>query len=88
MEETKKTQKTKRGVVVSRSGDKSIRVRLEYMTKHPMYGKYIRRSVKLGVHDEQNQAGLNDVVEIAECRPRSKTKSWELVRVVEKGVIE
>lgn len=88
MDEVKKTKKILRGVVVSKSGNKSVRVQIDYLAKHPMYGKYIRRRTKLGVHDENNQAGLNDVVEISECRPRSKTKCWELVRVVEKGVIE
>jgi small subunit ribosomal protein S17 len=78
-------RKTERAVVVSRSGDKSIRVIIEWMTKHPKYGKYIRRTTKLGVHDEKNVAAVGDKVEIAECRPMSKTKSWRVVRVVEKA---
>ncbi len=86
--EEKKTKKAIRGVVVSRSGDKSIRVRIDYLKKHPLYGKYIKRSVKLGVHDENNEAGLQDKVEIEECRPMSKTKSWRLVKVLEKGVLD
>lgn len=87
MEEAKKI-KTRRGTVISKSGDKSIKVRIDYLVKHPMYGKYIKRSTKLSVHDEKNVAGLNDVVTITECRPISKTKSFRLVEVVQKGIIE
>ncbi|MHC4644611.1 MAG: 30S ribosomal protein S17 [Planctomycetota bacterium] len=74
------------GVVISNSGDKSIRVAVDFKIRHPKYGKYVKRRTKLGVHDEQNQACAGDVVEVAECRPRSKTKSWRLVRIVEKAV--
>jgi small subunit ribosomal protein S17 len=74
------------GVVISHSGDKSIKVAIDFKVKHPKYGKYIKRRTKLGVHDEHNQAGLGDVVEVAECRPYSKTKSWRLVSVVEKAL--
>ncbi len=77
--------KTLTGVVISHSGNKSIKVAIDFKVKHPKYGKYIRRRTKLGVHDEHNQAGIGDVVEIAECRPCSKTKSWRLARVVEKA---
>jgi len=80
--------KTVTGVVVGNSGDKSIKVAIDFKVKHPQYGKYIKRRTKLGVHDEHNQAGLGDVVEVAECRRYSKTKSWRLVRVVEKAVQE
>lgn len=62
-------------------------VAIERKVKHPLYGKFIRRTTKLHVHDENNEAKLGDVVEIRECRPLSKTKSWTLVRVVEKAVI-
>jgi small subunit ribosomal protein S17 len=74
------------GTVTSNSGDKSIRVTIDYKVKHPKYGKYIRRRTKLAVHDEQNQCNVGDVVEIAECRAYSKTKSWRLVRVVQKAI--
>ncbi len=87
MEETTQ-QKTRYAVVVSKSGDKSIKVQIDYKIKHPMYGKYIKRRTKLGVHDEKNMAGIGDVVEIAECRPISKTKSWRLVKVLKKGIVE
>ncbi len=77
--------KTLSGVVISNSGDKSIKIAIDLKVKHPRYGKYVKRRTKLGVHDEHNQAGLGDVVEVAKCRPYSKTKSWRLVRVLEKG---
>jgi small subunit ribosomal protein S17 len=80
--------KTLTGVVISNSGDKSIKVAIDFKVKHPKYGKYIRRRTKLRVHDEHNQAGVGDVIEVAECRSHSKTKSWRLVKVVEKVVQE
>lgn len=86
--EAKKTTKSRQGVVISISGDKSLRVRIDYKVKHPMYGKYIKRSTKLGVHDEKNIAGVGDTVEIAECRPLSKTKNWRLLKVIKKGIAE
>ena len=85
--ESTKEQKTKRAVVISKSGDKSIKVQIDYKVKHPMYGKYIKRRTRLGVHDESNVAGIGDLVEIAECRPISKRKNWRLVKVLEKGII-
>ena len=72
-------------VVVSNSGNKSVKIALDYKVKHPKYGKYIKRRTKIGVHDEHNQSGVGDVIEIAECRPHSKTKSWRLVQVVKKA---
>jgi len=74
------------GVVISNSGNKTIKVAVDFKVKHPKYGKYVKRRTKLGVHDEHNQAGTGDVVEVVECRPYSKTKSWRLVRVLEKAV--
>ncbi len=78
--------KTLTGVVISNSGDKSVKVVIDFKVKHPKYGKYIKRRTKIGVHDEHNQSGVGDVVEIAECRPHSKTKSWRLVKVVQRAV--
>ena len=75
------------GKVVSDKMEKSFVVAIERKVKHPLYGKFIRRTTKLHVHDENNEAKLGDVVEICECRPLSKTKSWTLVRGVEKAVI-
>jgi small subunit ribosomal protein S17 len=78
--------KTTTAVVTSRSGDKSIRVAIDFKFRHPKYGKYMKSRTKLAVHDEHNQAGVGDVVEVSQCRPYSKTKSWRLVKVVKKAV--
>ena len=83
-----KELKKRRGIVVGKSGDKSIKVQIDYTVKHPVYSKYIRRRTKLGVHDEGNEAGIGDVVEITECRPISKSKSHRLVKVVQKAIVE
>lgn len=80
--------KNQKAVVVSKSGDKSIVCQIDYRVKHPQYGKFIKRRTKLGVHDPKNLAQVGDKVEITECRPISKTKSWRLVKIVEKAVIE
>lgn len=72
------------GKVVSDKMDKTIAVRQERLVKHPLYGKYIRRATTYKAHDENNQARMGDVVEIAYGRPISKTKNWRLVRVVRK----
>ena len=77
--------KTLTAVVMGKSGNKSIKVSIDYKVKHPKYGKYIKRRTKLAVHDEHNQSGIGDLVEIVQSRPLSKTKSWRLVRVVEKA---
>ena len=77
--------KTLTGVVVSNSGNKSVKIALDYKVRHPKYGKYIKRRTKIGVHDEHNQSGVGDVIEIAECRPLSKTKNWRLVKVITKA---
>lgn len=79
--------RTQQGRVISDKMDKSITVAIERKVKHPLYGKFIKRTTKLHVHDENNECGIGDTVEIKECRPLSKTKSWTLVRIVEKAVI-
>jgi small subunit ribosomal protein S17 len=73
------------GVVAAAKRDKSCRVSIDYMTRHPKYGKYTRQRTTLHVHDENNAAKVGDRVEIAECRPISKTKSWVLLRVVDQA---
>jgi small subunit ribosomal protein S17 len=78
-------KKVATGVVASATGDKTRRVEIQRRVKHPMYGKYIRQRTVCYVHDEQNESGIGDTVEIVESRPRSKTKRWELVRVIEKS---
>ena len=80
--------KTVHAVVVSKSGAKSIKAAIDYKIKHPKYGKYVRRRTTLAVHDEHNRAEVGDTVEVTQCRPYSKTKSWRLVNVVEKAVKE
>ncbi len=75
-------QRTLSGVVVSDKMDKTIVVKSERKVRHPIYGKYIRRSTKYHVHDENNECKIGDTVTIKECRPVSKTKSWALVQVV------
>ncbi|TVQ60317.1 MAG: 30S ribosomal protein S17 [Phycisphaerales bacterium] len=77
--------RTKVGFVESDARDKSRKVVVRYVAKHPKYGKYVRRRTVLQVHDEQNESKLGDRVEVAECRPISKTKSWTLVRVLERA---
>lgn len=85
---SEKTKRTLVGTVVSDKMDKSITVVIERRVKHPIYGKYITRSTKLHVHDEGNDCRLGDKVEIVECRPISKTKAWNLVRIIERANAE
>ena len=73
------------GVVASDKGDKTIKVQVNYQTKHPKYGKYLKRRTVLHAHDEKNEAREGDLVEIAECRPLSKTKHHRLLRIVQKA---
>jgi len=73
------------GVVARKSSDKTIRVDINTLLKHPQYGKYLRRRTRLAVHDPSNAAREGDVVEIVPCRRLSRTKSWRLVRVVRGG---
>jgi small subunit ribosomal protein S17 len=70
------------GVVTSDKMNKSRRVEIERLVPHPKYGKYVRRRTVCHVHDEENQSKLGDTVEIIEAPPRSKTKRWDLVRIV------
>ncbi len=78
-------RKERRGVVVSDAMDKTIVVRIDTIQKHERYGKVVRRSSKLHAHDEQNAAGVGDVVRIVETRPLSATKRWRLLEIVEKA---
>jgi small subunit ribosomal protein S17 len=73
------------GVVASDKGDKTIKVVVNYQTRHPKYGKYLKRRTVLHAHDEKNDAKEGDTVEIAECRPLSKTKHHRLIRIVERA---
>ena len=83
--EARGDRKTRRGYVVSDKMDKNIVVEVEDRVKHPLYGKVIRRSSKIKAHDEQNGAGIGDLVLIAETRPLSATKHWRLVEILEKA---
>ncbi|MFJ6279792.1 SSU ribosomal protein S17P [Arthrobacter subterraneus] len=78
-------RKTRRGYVVSDKMEKTIVVEVEDRVKHGLYGKVIRRSSKVKAHDEQNTAGVGDMVLISETRPLSATKRWRLVEVIEKA---
>ena len=82
MSETKTAARTVTGKVISDKMDKSATVMIERLVKHPMYGKYIRRSTKLHIHDAENTCQEGDMVTIEPCRPLSKTKSWKLVEVL------
>lgn len=79
---------TKIGVVTSAKRQKTITVTVAFNVRHAKYNKFIKRRTVLHVHDEQGQARLGDRVEIAECRPLSKTKNWRLLRIVQKGSAE
>jgi small subunit ribosomal protein S17 len=82
MSEATETRRTVTGKVVSDRMDKSATVMIERKVKHPVYGKYIRRSTKLHVHDAENACREGDLVAIEQCRPLSKTKSWRLVEIL------
>lgn len=85
MNDEAKTNRTLTGRVVSDAMDKTITVLVERRVKHPLYGKFIRRSTKIHAHDEANECSKGDWVIVEQCRPRSKTKTWRLVEVVEKA---
>ena len=70
------------GIVESDQRDQSRKVAIHYLVKHPKYGKYVRRRTVLQVHDQNNESKIGDEVEVAECRPISKTKSWVLTKVL------
>lgn len=84
-EANSKLSRTVTGKVVSNKADKTITVLVERRVKHPVYGKFLRRSTKLMAHDENNQCREGDIVTIEECRPLSKRKTWMLVSVVEQA---
>lgn len=85
MAEERKIRKTKTGVVSSDKMDKTITVAVERKVKHPIYGKFVKKTTKFHAHDETNVAKPGDVVKIMETRPLSKTKRWRLVEVIEKA---
>lgn len=87
MENTTRTtlRKTRVGKVVSDKMDKTVVVAIEEHVKHPKYGKVMKRTVKIHVHDENNECGVGDKIEVMETRPLSATKRWRLVEIIEKA---
>ena len=85
MTEQQESNRTLTGRVSSNKMDKSITVEVERKVKHPIYGKYIRRSTKVHAHDEQNECNIGDTVTVEQCRPISKSKTWRLVRIIERA---
>ncbi len=84
MENTRNLRKERVGVVVSNKMDKSITIAVESKVKHPMYGKFIKKTSKFMAHDEKNDCNIGDTVKIMETRPLSKNKNWRLVEVIER----
>lgn len=84
-QEQAKVLRTVQGRVVSNKMDKTITVLVERREQHPLYGKFVKRSTKLHVHDENNECNEGDTVLVEQSRPLSKTKAWRLVKVVEKA---
>lgn len=81
----RKTRKSRIGLVTSDKGQKTITVAVERKVKHPIYGKFLKKTTKFHAHDENNECGIGDTVRIMETRPLSKTKRWRLVEVIEKA---
>ncbi|HSB94622.1 MAG TPA: 30S ribosomal protein S17 [Flavitalea sp.] len=82
--EARNLRKTRTGVVSSNKMNKTITVAVERKVKHPIYGKFVKKTTRFHAHDEKNECSIGDVVKIMETRPLSKTKRWRLVEVVEK----
>jgi small subunit ribosomal protein S17 len=85
MSEQEKIARSTSGVVISNKMDKTVTVLVERQEKHPLYKKYIRKSTKLHAHDEANECNEGDLVQIEECRPMSKSKSWRVIQVVSRA---
>ncbi len=85
MSEQQTSNRTLIGQVVSDAMDKSITVSVERRVKHPVYGKFMRRSTKVHAHDEANECHVGDTVMVEQCRPLSKTKTWRLVKILERA---
>ncbi|SAM69583.1 30S ribosomal protein S17 [Cardiobacterium hominis] len=85
MTEKQSIQRVLQGQVVSNKGNKSITVTVVRYERHPVYGKYIKRTLKCHAHDENNECHIGDTVRIAQSRPISKTKTWRLIEIVERA---
>jgi len=83
--QTRNLRKVKTGKVISNKMQKTITVQVERKVKHPVYGKYVKRSKKFLAHDEKNDCGVGDKVKITETRPLSKKKRWRLVEIIDKA---
>jgi small subunit ribosomal protein S17 len=83
--EKRNLRKERTGLVVSNKMDKSIVVQIERRFKHPIYGKFVKKSKKLIAHDEKNECNIGDTVRIMETRPISKNKNWRLVEIIERA---
>jgi len=85
MSEQAADNRTMQGRVVSDKMDKSVTVVIERRVKHPLYGKFVRKSSKVHAHDENNECQIGDVVVVEQCRPLSKTKAWRFVKLIERA---
>ena len=83
--EKRNLRKERTGIVVSNKMDKSIVVRIERQFRHPVYGKFVRKTKKFLAHDEKNECNIGDTVRIMETRPLSKNKNWRLVEIIERA---
>ena len=84
MNEQIPSNRTLQGRVVSDKMDKTVTVLVERRVKHPLYGKFVRRSTKVHAHDENNECQIGDVVVVEQCRPLSKSKKWRFIKLVER----
>jgi small subunit ribosomal protein S17 len=84
LQETRNLRKTRIGIVSSNKMEKTIVVAVERKVKHPIYGKFVKKTTKFHAHDDKNECSIGDIVRIMETRPLSKTKRWRLVEVIEK----
>jgi len=87
MSEETKAKRSVTGTVISSKMDKTITVMIERKVKHPVYGKYIKRSTKLHAHDANNECNEGDLVTVVACRPLSKSKKWMLENIVERATV-
>lgn len=85
MEQARNSRKTKRGIVVSDKMDKTCVVAIEDFVRHSLYGKSVKKTKKVKVHDENNDCNIGDTIRIMETRPLSKDKRWRLVKIIEKA---
>ncbi|MEX2336706.1 MAG: 30S ribosomal protein S17 [Fulvivirga sp.] len=83
--ESRKLRKERVGQVVSNKMEKSITVSVQRKEKHPIYGKFVKKTTKFTAHDENNECGIGDTVKVMETRPLSKNKRWRLVEIIEKA---